>query len=272
MKIWEQITKKIEKKDLIYWLIILGWTFFGMLVVHYISPESQILSRMGTLVSIILAIVAIFYAIVQGVTSQQNIGTMHSIMDNVNRSSKTLEATTQELLDQASGIQKTQSKVDEHVQKLMERREQAVDTPDSVSTESVPDSELNIDVEHTSPLGLVVLYWIVKSFHSDKASSWRILCENYLRNTDDYVHGFVLGLQAGTRGVVRVFEKKDGRLDLRDDISDVSDLETRIIAEINMREEKYAKEEEPVMVGYLIDNKKVIDSYFTSEDMEVETK
>jgi len=179
IKIWQEITKKIEKKDLVYWFIILGWTFVLVVLGMYINPESQILSRMGTLVSIILAMVAIFYAIVQGVTSQQNIGTMHNIMDNVKSSSQAIEATAHELLYQTSGIRETQSRVEDNVQKLMELSGQEMlgrtEAPGIPKEEELTSNKVEILLKK-APVGVRVgLYRLVMTKHSTKESSLGII-------------------------------------------------------------------------------------------------
>jgi uncharacterized protein YoxC len=258
MKIWQEITKKIEKKDLVYWFIILGWTFALVVLGMYLSPESQILNRMGTLVSIILAMVAIFYAIVQGVTSQQNIGAMHSIMDNVNRSSQALETTAQELLYQTGGIQEMQSRMDDHVQRLIATQGQSIEGIPPTFKEVSPEGQFNIDTSYTSPIGLLILYWIAKTFTSPKASSWQLFCQNILGNDEQsYTHGFALGLAAGTNGRIYVNDPK-GIMTLREDIPG---FEEKVEADIVERIDTFKGEENQELFRK---RKQLVDDYFAT--------
>jgi len=113
----------------------------GNEIVSYISFASAI-------VSIVLALVAIFYSIVQNVNSQQNIGEMRTL---VSEASRIMKEKASKLSEQAISMEETlKALIENHV------------TVSSTTTTSLGDESFRFDASRASIAFLLTLYYLVK--------------------------------------------------------------------------------------------------------------
>ncbi len=179
--------EKLKKITSAHWLLIVG-ILFAFIGGHW-SGDSSLVSHLAltaSIVSIVLAIIAIFYTIERRISTEEQIGRMSGILHN-------LETATGRLEEKGEAVHKaTQSLLDTRNIELSTKAEKtAEETTEPVGLPLDLESQLS----KTSALGLICLNWIVKAKSSVKASSLEIIQKqlDFDKKTVWYLHGYCLG-------------------------------------------------------------------------------
>ena len=176
---------QVGKKDLCYCIILLVFIIVACVTFWVGGKGNDIVSYLGfagTITSIILAVVAIFYAFVQNVSSQQHIGKMQNIMANVDESARNLSLHSESLHQEVGRIGQAQSELMSAVQSQ------------PVSGSGMPTvSHKAYSLREISITGITTFYWLTKTLKSDKASSPKILADLIRFSDAEYIYGLVVG-------------------------------------------------------------------------------
>lgn len=179
--------EKLKKITSAHWLLLVG-ILFAFIGGNW-SSDSSLVSHLGltaSIVSIVLAIIAIFYTIERKGSAEEQIGRMNGLLSNLEIASGRLEEkgeavhkVTQSLLS----TQKTELSI-----KKQEPTEEAKKPP-----ELPPNLEKQL--YKTSLFGLLCLNWIVKAKGSVKASSIKIMQEklDFSERIAFYLRGYCVG-------------------------------------------------------------------------------
>jgi len=145
-----------SKKDL-YWVISFAALALIAIITFWLGGKGNeivsYISFASALVSIVLALVAIFYSIVQNVNSQQNIGEMRTLVSEASRMMAEKAGT---MADQAISMEKS-------VRLLIE-----TPTKDSGHSEPLGDEKFNYDASNSSTVMLLFLYYLAKCYELNK--------------------------------------------------------------------------------------------------------
>lgn len=167
------------------WTIVFGaFLFIGIVTFWLGGKGNEIVSYMSfasTLIAIVLALVAIFYSMIQHTSSQQNIGEMRMLVSEASRI----------MTEKASSMEQQSVLMGRMTQQLA----QSIGTglPSSAAT-------FYLNVSNCSHIGLLVLYGLAKSYEHKKTFP---LSEFLVRRYPDsnvqfamvnYIMGFMVGL------------------------------------------------------------------------------
>jgi hypothetical protein len=149
----------------------------GNEMVSYVSFASA-------LISIVLALVAIFYSMSQNTSSQQNIGEMKTLIE---QASTLMAEKASAMTDEAKAMRETGRAIIDKIQPLPEV------TGESKTLEGPP---FQLDVSRTGPVLLIVLYCLGKSCKHHKHISFKeimalIYKEDKLGSSDNIANAMV---------------------------------------------------------------------------------
>lgn len=179
--------EKLKKITSAHWLLMFG-ILFAFIGGHW-SSDSSLVSHLGltaSIVSIVLALIAIFYTIERKGSAEEQIGRMNGILRN-------LEGATGRLEEKGEAVHKvTQSLLSSQKTELSIKKTEP--TEEAMTPPELPP-DLEEQLSTTSPLGLVCLNWIVKAKSSIKASSLKVIQEqlSFGKGTVDYLRGYFVG-------------------------------------------------------------------------------
>jgi hypothetical protein len=141
-----------------WWMVAVTVVILTAVVTYWLGGKGNeivsYISFASALVSIVLALVAIFYSFVQNVSSQQNIGEMKTLVSEASRI-MTEKAST--LANQAISMKDT-------VKQLIENRV----TVSSTTTTPLGDDSFRFDASRASIGFLLTLYYMVKCYKLQK--------------------------------------------------------------------------------------------------------
>lgn len=230
------------------WTIALGGLLLIGIITFWLGGKgNEIVSYVGfasASISIILALVAIFYSMIQHTSSQQNIGEMRTLVSEASRI----------MTEKASSMER-QSVVMSRITQLLA---QSIGTglPQSTAT-------FHLNVSNCSHLGLLALYGLAKSYKHNKPFAVLELLTRRYADTNirfvlyNYTMGLIIGfscfLEAGSiAGDLEAGSIKANKLPPA--------FEEYIVQNVNERI-KHASES---MKNFLQEGKLDIDSYFAA--------
>jgi hypothetical protein len=164
-----------SKKDL-YYIIAIAAVILLAAVTYWLGGKGNeivsYISFASAIVSIILALVAIFYSIVQNVNSQQNIGEMKILVSEASRI----------MTEKAGTLAEHAVSIEESARQLLGSLAQK-----SVTTTTTPlaSQTFPFDISDASEFLLVTLYYLVKCYERDKPMDLRFLAILGRDSTDE---------------------------------------------------------------------------------------
>lgn len=137
------------------WAIAFGVLFLISIITFWLGgKENEIVSYLSfasSLISIILAIIAIFYSMIQNANSQQNIGEMKSLLYQASS-----------LLTEKAGT------LEQHSKTMLNA---ALSFQSQANSQPMPTVTFPLDVSTCSPVGLLALYSLAKTNETGKQMS-----------------------------------------------------------------------------------------------------
>ena len=179
--------EKLKKITSAHWLLIVG-ILFAFIGGHW-SGDSSLVSHLAltaSIVSIVLAIIAIFYTIERRSSAEEQIGRMNGVLHNLETATGRLEEKGEAVHQLAQSVLGTRNiELSTKAEKTAEETTEPVGLP----------LDLKSQLSNTSSLGLLCLNWIVKAKSSVKASSLKIIQKqlDFDKDTASYLHGYCLG-------------------------------------------------------------------------------
>jgi hypothetical protein len=179
--------EKFKKITSAHWLLIIGIVF--AFIAGQWSSDSGLVSHLSlaaSVVSIVLAIIAIFYTIDRNSSAEEQIGRMNGILHNLEKASGRLEEKGEAMHKATKNILGTQS-----IEAQKETEKTTEENPETLGL----SPNLKDQLIKTSLYGLLCLNWIAKAKKSVKASSIKIIQEKLGLENDIayYLRGYCLG-------------------------------------------------------------------------------
>jgi hypothetical protein len=154
-----------SKRDLFYIIAISAIILLAVITYWLGEKGNEIVSYISfasAIVSIILALLAIFYSIVQNVNSQQNIGEMKTLISEASR-----------LMTEKAGM------LADSASSLEEIFQQFIKTSDEASGPPTPlmDETFHFDASHAASFLLLSFYYMVKCYEFKKPMDLMMLAD-----------------------------------------------------------------------------------------------
>jgi hypothetical protein len=241
----------VERLQLhIKYIIALAATVLLAAIALSWGTNEDLTSRVGFAscgISIVLAIIAIFWAFKQGLETQRNISTMEKLIADASR-----------IVTEKTGH--IVEKVDWLREKMMQAPAEAAVSeklPLIDAAEGDAGVDKGYDIANTSFAALETLYWIVKAHKSEKASTLKIFAETLEPSeiSMHYAWGYCLGLNDGGTKF---------KLVAREDTLKAVQIPEDLEAEVNKEIDHFIREpkEREGLVELLKENLAKIDAYF----------
>jgi len=185
----------INKLHLIYCLIIAGLILIAVIICWIISANSEISSAAlqnftfaATIASIVLAVVSITYSIYSGAGMSGSVSVMQSAEEEIRKQVSALQNIDARII---TAVKDGNLSLAEKVDSVAEQIQPILTASFQASSSRNDDANL-FDIEHTSLLGMLIIYMCLKWKESDK--SWPL---DILGNEGRlYIYGYLIALAA----------------------------------------------------------------------------
>ena len=265
---------RLQKRDIVY-LAFIAFLVMLLTLLGRTTTDGELLRHVGlagAVASIVLAVVAIVHTMISGSKSHDALANIQNAGQDLRDVADSIESqvhvvATEGKLLRETGVEVLKRSVEAAKGEMQDK------TDGEVSAAGDVDLPLGLGSEWTSAAGLLILYALDLAVRSDKPCSPSLLAKlrgmGEDKETVNYSHGYMVGVQTGTRGRAAFGTEKTG---WEVEVSPgVQEALSKVEAEIDKRIKWYntSKKDRDAAIGNLLSECKLrTERHFLSEDSE----